>query len=230
MSVEPVRIRPQALFGIAALAGCVLLALLGLELHAAPGRPQADVVLPVRSDTAPSGTVRDASASLPPGVVADATRIVLARPLFSPQRRPASVAVSGPQRPRLAGIIVAPGGRRAIFAGAGDARGLVVGVGQQAGAWHVMAIDDSGVRVSGPDGMRVLHPSRDNSGPGGTAATADALPPHPSILDILRSRNALPSGGGLARGLMGGQLPIALPPPQNTDQQSPQPTAPAAPE
>ena len=92
--------------------------------------------------------------------------------------------------------MVGPAGRRAIFAGSGDARGVVVAAGQQAGAWHVVAINADSVRVLGPEGPRVLRPSRDDDAHG-AAPAAGTLPPHPSILDLLRNRPLQLGGAGL---------------------------------
>lgn len=223
-------IRFEVLLAAAGGMALFLLLLVTLELRAGLAGPAATVAVPLHAgesgrEAAPADAV---SAFLSPDAVEDAQRVVLARPVFSPQRRPPSVAVAGPQQPRLSGIIVGPHGRRAIFAGAGDARGVVVDVGGQAGAWHVLAIDDHSVRVSGPDGPRTLHPSRDKAGgqddnPLGGALGGGDGSSHPSILDLLRSRDG---GRGIGPGLMGGQLPL----PQNGDAQTPQQTAPAAPE
>jgi hypothetical protein len=90
---------------------------------------------------------------------------ILARPLFSPDRRPpseAAVAAAGSQTseglPRLTGVIVSPAGRSAIFANEGG-RPLVVTEGGRVNAWMVRAIDIGTVQVSGPGGARDLHPS-----------------------------------------------------------------------
>lgn len=215
-------LRPQPLFGLAAVCACVLVALLAVEYHSASTR-ESRLAQSSSSAVAPSSraTAADGAASLSPGPVQAWTRSILARPLFSPSRRPPSVTVSGPERPRLAGIVLGPGDRKAIFAGSGTARGVVAAVGQQAGAWRILAIDASGVRVMGPDGVRLLHPSRDPSG-----RETDAPPPlpeHPSILDLLRNRN-LPTPGSTP-----GQMP-SLPPVLRDLSQTPQPTSPANPE
>lgn len=140
----------------------------------------------------PAGPDAASSASPDPAVVQDWTRTVLARPLFSPSRRPAATIAAGPQQPRLAGIVMDPSGRRAIFAGDGDARGIVAGVGQQAGAWQIQAINENTVQVIGPEGLRTLTPSRDSASHGdddGSGTAPSTLPAHPSILDLLRNRS-----------------------------------------
>jgi len=89
---------------------------------------------------------------------------VLARPLFSPDRRPPADAVtvaSGrtvPGLPRLAGILVGPFGRSAIFAING-AKPIVVQEGGRVAAYTIKSIEATQVRLLGPDGAQVLYPS-----------------------------------------------------------------------
>ena len=208
-------LRTRPLLALLAGCACLLVAVLGVEYHSSVKRE-----LRLASSTsfaASRGAPADPQAAPVPvsqrqpaaDRTGDWTRTALARPLFSPSRRPAATIVSGPQEPRLAGIVLAPSGAKAIFAGDNDARGIVAGVGQQAGSWRVLAIVADGVRVIGPDGLRTLHPSRDaapHDGDGGLAS-APTLGPHPSILDLLRSRplqigpfNGMPS---LPAGLRG---------------------------
>ena len=87
----------------------------------------------------------------------------LARPLFSPDRRPSSVAATvataGPSGlPRLTGTLVGPSERSAIFAAAGR-NPIVVHEGGRIDAYTVMSIEAGQVRLRGPDGMRILHPT-----------------------------------------------------------------------
>ena len=185
------RVRPRPLLWLATACACLLVGVLVLEYQFGVTR-EGRLAYPERALAAarPAHAATAADDAAPdPARIDDWTRIVLARPLFSPSRRPATTIAAGPQQPRLSGIVMGPDGRRAIFAGDGDARGMVAGVGQQAGAWQVRAIDQNSVQVFGPDGPRTLTPSRDASASG----TADvlgggALPDHPSILDLLRNR------------------------------------------
>ena len=91
-------------------------------------------------------------------------RLLLARPLFSPDRRPTADAVtvaSGrtvPGLPRLAGILVGPFGRSAIFATNG-AKPIVVQEGGRVAAYTIKSIEATQVRLLGPDGAQVLYPS-----------------------------------------------------------------------
>lgn len=89
--------------------------------------------------------------------------IALARPLFSPNRRPAAdlagaVGGSPAGLPRLAGIVVGPLGRSAIFAVDGG-KPIVVQEGGRVAAYLVKSIEAEEVRLLGPDGARVLSPS-----------------------------------------------------------------------
>lgn len=89
---------------------------------------------------------------------------ILARPLFSPDRRPPAQAAveAGPSMPaglpRLTGIMIGPFGRSAIFANDGG-KPIVVAEGGQIGAWTIRAIKVGEVQVVGPEGARSLRPS-----------------------------------------------------------------------
>lgn len=107
------------------------------------------------------------AASTVPAVAPDRTsdwvNAILARPLFSPDRRPAAAAAVGSATavsglPRLSGVLVGPFGRRAIFAADGS-KPMVVGEGGQVSDWTVRVIEAGAVRLMGPGGEQVLHPS-----------------------------------------------------------------------
>jgi hypothetical protein len=90
---------------------------------------------------------------------------ILARPLFSPDRRPAAnrdnVAAAGvPSLPRLTGILVGPFGRSAIFAGRAS-KPIVLGEGGRIDAYTVQSIDAAQVRLDGPNGVQRLQPAFD---------------------------------------------------------------------
>jgi len=89
---------------------------------------------------------------------------ILARPLFSEDRRPpaASAApVAGLPRslPRLTGIVVSPAGGYAIFAGVESGKPIVVQEGGQVGGAVVEAVAADQVTIRGPDGSVVMRPS-----------------------------------------------------------------------
>ena len=151
----------------------------------------------------------------------------LARPIFSPDRRPAPVAASqaggtaAAEPPRLTGIMITPTGSHAIFA-AGE-RLLVVAEGAVVGGFTVTRIAGDQVVVTGPLGSRSLRPSFSAAGAAAPSAAPGTAPafaamPAPSGLDILRNAarqagSANPAAGGPVPGvdqtLTG---PIAAPP------------------
>ena len=143
--------------GGALLVAAALVAVIALEVSS----PPADDV--ARSQTHPAATVPPISSA-----TADRTNdwvaAVLARPLFSPDRRPAADAVtvaSGrtvPGLPRLAGILVGPFGRSAIFATNG-AKPIVVQEGGRVADYTIKSIEATQVHLLGPDGAQVLYPS-----------------------------------------------------------------------
>ena len=142
----------------AAAAGAI-----GWELSVAgSARPSASGI-PVPAVSAPTRpTDRGAR-------VADLTGGILARPLFSPNRRPSVIdsapggATGDEPLPRLAGIMVSPAGRSAIFAG--GPRGVVVPVGGRVGRYDVRAIEPGAVTLLGPEGLRTVRPSFDPNRP-----------------------------------------------------------------
>lgn len=116
--------------------------------------------------------------------VRDWIATTLARPLFSPDRRPSAETLadtaSGPtDLPRLTGIVVGPTGRSAIFAGAD--KPIVIGEGGHIAAFTVQSIDMAQVQILGPDGLRVLRPAFDSvaASPGMTLATTRHREPAP---------------------------------------------------
>ena len=147
---------------LASLAG-LLSAALALELLAGP-EPDDD---PPARPAAPAAALPPAG---PPAGAENAddnldgpAQSMLARPLFSPGRRPAAVAegAGGGESdtlPRLAGVIVAPGGGRAIFA-QGQGRPLVVAEGGRIGRYVVRAIVPGQVTLSDAERELVLRPS-----------------------------------------------------------------------
>ena len=111
-------------------------------------------------------------------------REILARPLFSPDRKPpASVAHSVAGLPRLTGIVVSGSRRIAIFASNAGGRPVVVEAGSRIGAYDVRDIADGGVTVVGPEGTTVVRPIFDPSAPvaakPGAAVRPDLLRPAP---------------------------------------------------
>jgi hypothetical protein len=87
----------------------------------------------------------------------------VARPLFSPTRRPPSPpAVQGRIRaepPRLSGVLSWPGGNSAIFQSDKAPHPTIVGEGSTLGEWTVQTIAAGTVTVSRGDERLLLHPS-----------------------------------------------------------------------
>lgn len=120
---------------------------------------------PAQPPVAPPPRAAVAAAAVP-AVAPDRTNewvnAILARPLFSRDRRPAAggtaSATAVSSLPRLSGVLVGPFGRRAIFAADGS-KPMVVGEGAQVSDWTVRVIEAGAVRLVGPGGEQVLHPS-----------------------------------------------------------------------
>ena len=102
---------------------------------------------------------------------------LLQRPLFSPSRRPppgtGAAGIIG--LPRLAGVLVAPGDRHAIFAG-----GIVVAEGGSVGSYTVQTIEAGQVTLRGPDGTRLLRPAFASVSAAAQAAAVPAGPQRPA--------------------------------------------------
>jgi hypothetical protein len=88
---------------------------------------------------------------------------ILARPLFSPGRRPAARerVVVAPELPRLSGIVTMPEFRRAIFEtpGAGRSGMSVVSEADTIGGWTVLAIGTHKVVLTRQGAMLLLTPA-----------------------------------------------------------------------
>src|SRR5919202_1181988 len=66
----------------------------------------------------------------------------LARPLFSPKRRPGSIAANDTAKDltRLTGVLVSPAGKNAIFAGSAGGKPIVIGEGERIGGYVISSI------------------------------------------------------------------------------------------
>jgi hypothetical protein len=164
--------------GLIALCGVMaaLIVIIGLEIAIpGPGDEFAGPAdgQPSRARSQPGAGKASANGSDPNGsgveTLSDIAARITARPLFSPARRaldtPAG-AVADTSRgglPRLTGVIVGPGGGRAIFAGA-DGRPRTAAEGDTIGVFKVRKIDPGVVILSGPEGERVLRPVYINPG------------------------------------------------------------------
>lgn len=137
--------------------------------------PTVPATAPLPAPAAPAST---------PAAEADSARRrvaeVLARPLFSPGRRPAPQAAAAlpaaaAPLPRMTGVIVTPTGRRAIFVNA-TGKSIVVTEGERIGVYAVQSIQAGRVTLSGPDGQRVVSTAFASKPPAGIAGPAPGLP------------------------------------------------------
>jgi hypothetical protein len=119
----------------------------------------------------------------------------LARPLFSPNRRPAAAAAvaageAAPSLPRITGILVNGSSRSVIFAAAAGGRPIIATEGTDVNGFKVQAIEANQVTIAGPDGTRVLHPSFDPS----RVIPEAPVPPPPAGVPGLPNLRLSPGG------------------------------------
>lgn len=116
--------------------------------------------------------------------------MALARPLFRTDRRPVQTAeASGGNRGlRLAGIIVSPAGREAIFAGLAGGEPIVARIGGMVAGWTVTKIDSLEVTIKRARLVKILRPAfdatADISYPGGEAGDSEQRWSSASSADI----------------------------------------------
>jgi hypothetical protein len=120
---------------------------------------------PVREQ--PQSPPASSSSTAPSDQVARHVATILARPLFSPSRRPPAVGASSTATSltRLTGVILSPAGKNAIFAGPVGAKPLVIGEGDRISRFLVERIEVGAVILTGAEGEQVLHPAYDPSPP-----------------------------------------------------------------
>ena len=103
--------------------------------------------------------------------------IILARPLFSPGRRPRSdeavAAAPASELPRLTGTVITLSGRTALFAVPGADKPIAAREGDNVGRFVVGAIGPTEVAMTGPDGPALW---RMRSGPQAVMETAAPVP------------------------------------------------------
>jgi general secretion pathway protein N len=99
------------------------------------------------------------------------TRVVLARPLFAPNRKPSGEALTaGVGLPRLAGIIASPDAAVAIFQPAGSVRPVTARSGDSIAGWEVTAVAIDAVSLRKANDRVTLRPSFAGAESGGGAA------------------------------------------------------------
>jgi len=158
------------------VAACLALCLaITLELF---DSPPAAPALRTGASGAPLGRDVSPNQSAVPGLPEAVLHEVLARPLFSPDRRPVEIGVAGAHGlPRLTGIVVAGSQRVAIFAGQSNEQPIVAQAGAHVGAYEVRTIVDAGVTMMGPEGETLIRPIFDVFHPSASAPSLARLPP-----------------------------------------------------
>jgi hypothetical protein len=199
--------------GALALLSAALVAAIALELTAAPA-PAPESAPPARTGDLPAAVADDTPTLVP---------IILARPLFSTDRRPKAAPSTGgeptDELPRLAGIMIDGPQKHAIFQPSGDAKPITAVVGDQVAGWRVQQITVASVTLDGPGGTRTLEPKADPSLVPPAAPSAPVAPVVPNPGQVT-PRQYLP--GGM-------QLPPGVPNPF-AGQGVPQPGRPVAPQ
>ncbi len=151
------------LSALGALLALSLSGIIFLELRR--GLPDSDAMTyPItRGQPSPAAIALQTTPETGPDLTTHRSDDILARPLFSPARRP-PVAKAAPGAaaviPRLTGVLISPEGRRVIFA---DAVGkpVAAGVGDRIGAYAVQSIEVGRIVLTGPDGPRIVTPAFD---------------------------------------------------------------------
>ena len=106
---------------------------------------------------------------------------ILARPLFSPTRRPAEAAATDHSETplsdmRLTGVLITPDQHLAIFAPAGG-KPLARSEGEMISDWRIESINNQSVSLTGPTGTTILEPKADPNLVRVQAAQPAAAPP-----------------------------------------------------
>jgi hypothetical protein len=96
--------------------------------------------------------------------------IIMNRPLFTPDRRPAAGARSAVGLPRLTGIIASPTQSLAIFQTVGEPKPVVAHSGETVAGWKVTSIDRDAVILSKANERVELRPRFTDGQPGATPA------------------------------------------------------------
>lgn len=153
-------------------AGIGKLACLGLAFLALSGVIAVEIVAGQPAPDRLPNPIAAEKAKQTPGAVEPAfqndvlLREILARPVFSPDRRPiASKARATSGLSRLTAIIITDSKQVAIFAAPSGGRPIAAEKGERIGAYEVRDITSAGVTVSGPDGTTIITPIFDAAPP-----------------------------------------------------------------
>ena len=147
-----------------------LLALIALEAIHAPV-PASAAAAPIQASRFPTAAVDDVAGYVP---------TILARPLFSVDRRPkagpAAVGAASDDMPRLGGILIDRAQRSAIFQPANEGKPVTLVEGDQIAGWTIQQITADSVTLTGPKGTQTLQPKPDPS-LASTVPTVDPMAP-----------------------------------------------------
>ncbi len=159
--------------GCAMMLSVSLAAVIGTEVSVLGGdapAPSAGPAVPSPLPASPPPT---------PQLPEQWAKAVLERPLFIPGRRPpppsAEAVAAAAMPPRLSGTVIGAGVRRAVFAGPGGDRHMMVPEGGRSGPWLVEAITPGRATLSGPGGLHHLRVGREPSA--GPLAQPDVFEP-----------------------------------------------------
>jgi len=181
---------PLALY---AAIGAILVCIIIVELlpDSAPPPDPAPVAAPPTSPAVePDNTSDDTE---------DYTATLLDRPLFDPSRKPANSPKPvvddtnpGPSDlPRLAGIVIAPGTKRATFQNGQEDKPVTLSEGDDIAGWTIDQIALTGVTLTGPRGRQVLRPKYDPN----VVPTEPIVPAKPAQQGQPVPRNVFPPQG-----------------------------------
>jgi hypothetical protein len=179
------RIVAMTLIWSTLLAGCVGFTL--AILWQVTGDPVGSVAIAPAISPGKPVDITDRSASW----VAEA----MARPLFSPTRRPpprptasTQTAATANGGARLTGIVISPAGRQAIFAPVDGGKSIVLSEGGHLGDETIEAIRPDAITLAGPAGRRFLGTVFEQAARGRPGAAQTDFPPPPVLFDGLKRK------------------------------------------
>ena len=124
---------------------------------------------------------------------------------------PAALAAAQQAPPRLAGVVVGPDHRAAIFASP-DGSWVVVGEGDTVGGFTVLRIIPGGTELAGPDDRRLLAPAPASPPPGGPGqcVAESGLCGQPTQPVTITGAGHRDDPAGISRGMPGTQHLVGL--------------------
>lgn len=132
--------------------------------------------------TMPQARAKAPGPAMPPPAALDGeVAEILARPIFTPDRKPTgSSGKSVAGLARLTGVVVTGSRKIAIFAGPTDGHPVVAEEGSRLNAYKVTEISNRGVTVVGPTGTMLVTPAFDAARPSPPPKPAAAVLPKPT--------------------------------------------------